>query len=179
MQPIVRRYPKHYLSSADCEEAKKVARLRVADAQRYCKVDYTADAGRTLDYHTQGALAELAFARWSGLPWTGRLFNVDQWKTRALRPRDVEPFEVRSRPMRGKDLPARPHDDDGAIYVLCWTHRLPMVGFVGWAYGREIKQHRLNTSKVPAHYMPWRTTHSFDDEPVRSIIRGATARVAL
>lgn len=171
----MRRFPRHTLSRVDYEEAKEVAQLRVADAQKLCKVDYTADAGRTLEYHGRGAMAELAFSRLSGLPWTGRLFTADQWKNPATRPRDVAPFEIRSRPQREKDLAVRPHDDDDAIFVLSWTHRLPMVGFVGWAFGREIKKHPLCPVKVPAHYMPWRMTHSFDEEPVRSILAGARA----
>lgn len=82
--------------------------------------------------HIEGALGEIAFAKWANLFPSGAF---------TLNAVDVGRFEVRTRSRQGYDLIVHPKDKDDAIFILVvgidGTYELQ-----GWIRGADAKQQR-------------------------------------
>lgn len=79
--------------------------------------------------HIEGALGEMAFAKWSGSFWSGahKKFAADVGKT-----------EVRTRSKSWYELIIHPHDDDDARFYLL-TGQNGQYTIMGWITGKEAK----------------------------------------
>lgn len=86
----------------------------------------------SVDFHINGALAEVAVAKHFRLPWqVGTVGGIDVGGK----------IEVRSRPIPGPgtDIGIRPHDRDDLPYVLVHVHADSTIKLIGWLYGRDGK----------------------------------------
>lgn len=81
----------------------------------------------------EGALGEVAFAKWSGIYWSGNF--------RDLRADDVGDFQVRTADNHRKKLILHPPDRDNRIFVLL-TGIAPRFYIRGWIEGRDGKLQR-------------------------------------
>lgn len=84
----------------------------------------------------QGAIAEYAFCKHYGLPWTSRLWADEEWKKRR-NDGDVGIVQIKSC-ARHLHKMIIPKIDPTAIYVLVSLHKLPIAVLSGWCYGKEI-----------------------------------------
>ena len=96
------------------------------------------DAAVHRQQHIDGAVAERAFAKWSGLPWTGKDITTFAGADVGMN------VQVKFRPNPAQpDLSVRAKDNSEHIYVL--AHR-PVKGdpllvrFVGWIRGSMAKR---------------------------------------
>ena len=78
-----------------------------------------------------GAIAEMAFAKWSGKFWSGAIGN--------LKARDVGGFQVRSVRDDGRRLILHPTDDDDDIFVLMtgFDREWRVSGFIQARFGKN------------------------------------------
>ena len=95
------------------------------------KPAYGARADRDWQYHSEGALKEMAFAKWANLYWNGNLGQLSL--------SDVgQKFEVRGRPNHANDLIIRTGDPVDKFYILV-TGLNGHYRIQGWISGEEGK----------------------------------------
>ena len=106
--------------------------MRRVSALRRGRADLYPDASRPMwDRDINGALAEVAVAKWMGVFWSGTVGRVDL--------PDVGNLQVRSKTQDGDRLVVRPDDDDADIFVSVLVQP-PQYRLCGWLYGREAKR---------------------------------------
>jgi len=108
-------------------------------------------AGAGLDegwqLHVEGALGELAFAKWRGIFWTG---------AGSIKAPDVGGYGVRTRSNHGYELIIRDDDDDDRRFVLL-TGRNGTYKVHGWIHAKDAKQERWRQThggRSPAYFVP-------------------------
>lgn len=93
--------------------------------------------------HIQGAGAELAFHRVTGLPWHAQILTIEEWeahrKNRPINVGDVGPFEIRSTRTPHGPLKLYSRDREGSPFVLVHMDEFPLVKIVGWYLARDGK----------------------------------------
>lgn len=104
--------------------------------------------------HIGGASAELAVAKWSGLPWSGRLMEGDTFdRYRQAGRADVgEDIQVRARRKHwyGLIVYKKSTDLPNHRFVLACMHRFPpVVELIGWMWGIEAKKPQYWRDDVP------------------------------
>jgi len=83
------------------------------------------------DHDVNGAIAELACAKWAGVYWNGTIGETTL--------PDVGPWQIRSKIEDGHRLVIRPTDSDNEKYVSVLV-TLPTVVLCGWMWGHEGKE---------------------------------------
>jgi len=94
---------------------------------------YGASNESAWDNDINGAVAELACAKWANTFWNGTVGITTA--------SDVGPWQVRSKVVDGHRLVVRPTDDEGAVFISALV-LIPRVILCGWLLGREAKQDR-------------------------------------
>ena len=89
--------------------------------------------------HIDGACAELAVAKFLGIPYDGGMIGN-------LGEPDVGPYQVRSTSYATGCLLVRDKDDPDEIFIMAIT-KLPKIILCGWMYGHEAKQDKFLTDK--------------------------------
>ena len=107
----------------------------------------------------QGAKAELAVAKYFGLPWTGRLFTVAGFKSYLSQDgHDVGPLEVKSTVIANGPMRLPTDTPDEAPHVLVYPLSNNTFEMVGWCLGKEGKQakylSRPQGLEEPCYYVP-------------------------
>jgi hypothetical protein len=104
--------------------------------------------GEGWNTHIEGAAGELAFAKATGLYWSGNLGN--------LAADDVGPFQVRTRSRHEFDLILHDTDPDDRAFVLM-TGLLPNYVVRGWIFARDgkLREYWKDPAKGrPAYFVP-------------------------
>lgn len=107
-------------------------------------------ADRGWQVHIEGALGEMAFAKWRNRFWSGSLGD--------LRAADVGPVQIRTTVKHTNCLLLHKEDPDDAPFVLV-TGAGPTFVLRGWIYGREGKRPEFWRDPVggrPAFFVPQR-----------------------
>jgi hypothetical protein len=110
----------------------------------------------------EGALGELAFAKWLGIEWEA---TVDTYKAP-----DVAVFQVRTIGGDGHSLLVREDDKDSSPFVLMYG-RLNKYQVVGWIKGERAKQSQWlqhHAGRPEAWFVP---QHELRPIPLESIQR--------
>ena len=123
------------LTDEEMNYAREIGLVRNRDAKRLGLPDKHGFSGQGDNIHALGASAELAFARFCGVPWeaTNLTFKAP----------DVGSVQVRGRSLRGYDLIIREDDDLEAPFVLV-VGRNPFY-IMGWIIGSEAAQEDSQT----------------------------------
>lgn len=108
--------------------------------------------GNGWQYDCDGALGELAFAKWGNIFWDG---SVNTFKSYP----DVGIFEVRTTYHRKGHLILREGDKfDDTIYVLVLSCDFPVFEIVGWIYGKIGRKEKwkkvVDKHEKPAYFIP-------------------------
>ena len=112
--------------------ATNAGTMRRISALKSGRVDLQPDAcPPSWDRDINGALAELAVAKWAGVFWSGTIGRIDL--------PDVGRLEVRSKVKDGDRLVIRPDDKDESIYVSVLV-QAPMCWLCGWLRAREARR---------------------------------------
>lgn len=82
------------------------------------------------DNDINGAIAELACAKWANVYWSGTVGLTTS--------RDVGGWQVRSKVVEGHRLVVRPTDKDDEVFISALV-QVPNVVLCGWLYGHEAK----------------------------------------
>lgn len=153
------------LDEKDFEIGYGLGLLRVSESERLgCSTRLT-PAGRqkVIDINVLGALGEMAFAKWLGVPF---IATVNTFKTRP----DVGGFEVRTAGFHNGKLIIRDDDLDTRPYVLVTSTHPPSLEFRihGFLLGKDGKKEKWLTDggngRAPAYFVPQSELHSFDDQ---------------
>lgn len=99
--------------------------------------------------HIEGALGELALAKYLGKYWDG---SVNTFKRQG----DVGQIQVRTRSRDDFELLVRPDDRDEDIFVLV-VGQAPRYRVVGWIRGSEAKRPEWQQTygqRPPAYFVP-------------------------
>lgn len=105
----------------------------------------------------EGALAEMAVAKWQGVYWSGQ---------EGQNARDVLGYEVRQTSYDNGHLLLHPDDPDDARYILI-TGQLGSYVIRGWIDGRDGKQQKFwnsNYTREPAFAVPQSDLWEFEPE---------------
>lgn len=121
---------------------RRVTALRKGLSGRYGATDEGA-----WDHDVNGALAELAVAKWAGVFWSGTIGRIDL--------PDVGTWQVRSKVRPEHRLVVRPDDADDAVFISVLV-RAPQCVLCGWLYGDQAKQAQWIVSKdrPPMYFVP-------------------------
>jgi hypothetical protein len=106
-------------------------------------------------YHIEGALGELAFAKFIGAFWSGSMGD--------LRADDVQTWQVRTRSLHYGQLILHPHDPDDRRFVLV-RGVVPAFTIVGWILGADGKRPEFWADPAggrPAFFVPETALHRF------------------
>ena len=155
------------LSSVELENAKEAGtgRNEINCAARHTPAEV---AKRFLVNNIQGARAELAVAKYFGLPWTGRLFTAAGFREyQAKGGHDVGPLEVKSTRRADGCMRLPQNTPDGSPHVLVFAHGEDTYEIIGWCFGKEGKQaqyltHPRNHGK-PYYLVPRTVLRSIDE----------------
>ena len=127
-------FPVVVLTEEDREAARACARRMVSDAQAHGAMDRFGKDD--LAAHAHGALAEIAFARFLGVPW--ECHSLDWAKA------DVAGYEVRAIPPRQRTvyIKAKPNDpDERKVVVVLLLANYTEAMVLGWMTAGEIRSH--------------------------------------
>jgi hypothetical protein len=137
------------LTHADLAYGEEIGRSR-SDANGE-HVDGIIDPHRMpVDIDIQGAIAELAFTKYYGAPWTGRLWTRAEWEQRRQEG-DVGPVQIKSvRALHHKMIlqSSQRHVFD-CPYVLVSLHKLPIAVMSGWCMSTFAMQPRFMNPTLP------------------------------
>jgi hypothetical protein len=92
---------------------------------------YGASSVGAWDHDINGAIAELACAKWANVYWNGTVGLIGA--------PDVGRWQIRSKVSSDHRLVVRPTDANDEIFVLVLL-QLPNVQLCGWLYGADAKQ---------------------------------------
>jgi len=116
---------------------------------------YGASDESAWDNDINGAIAELACAKWANVFWSGHVGITTA--------PDVGPWQVRSKIVRGHRLVVRPTDEDNAVFVSALV-QIPSVFLCGWLFGHEAKKEQwLKT------YPPKPPMYFIEDQHLKSM----------
>ena len=106
-------------------------------------------------YHTIGVLGEVAFAKWSGLPWL-----APKGANYIRECSDVGTMEVKTRYLgSGPDIYARFNEVDkyspDQLYVLAWSDAKRKVYLVGYTSLGTIVDYGTYDPRWEAYILPW------------------------
>jgi hypothetical protein len=144
------------LTDSEVEMAAQVGLRRQLEALRKGLPDKHGYEGDGWGIHIEGALGELALAKFLGVYWDG---SVNTFKTKG----DLGETEVRTRSRSDYDLIVREDDREDAVYVLV-VGKAPAYRVVGWMLGKEAKQDRWVRTyggRTPAYFVPQAALHPF------------------
>lgn len=132
---------------------------------------YGAEDSRGFQYMMDGALGEIAVAKWLGLYWNGQVGN--------LLAADVGSIQVRATRRAPPDLILHPRDKDEDVFVLVGLTGNQAIIF-GWCLGVEGKDRRYWEDRYnndrPAYFVPLSADplKPFDETWERFISRNKT-----
>ena len=127
--------------------------------------------GSGWEIHVEGAAAELAFARFRNLYWSGSVNTFRQGG-------DVGPVQVRCRSQSHFDLIVRDGDRDEDVFVLV-TGAIPRFEIVGWIRGGDAKQpqwRQEHGGRPSAFFVPQSALQPFE---ARAMIGAKLANIKL
>lgn len=113
----------------------------------------------TWQQHIEGALGEMAFAKWRNLYWSG---SVNTFQNGG----DVGAIQVRTGSKPGHRLIIRESDKDEDVFVLL-TGRAPTYTIHGWIRGRDAKRPEWRTDPGGhgiAFFVPQEALHALRAE---------------
>lgn len=113
--------------------------------------------------HCDGAIGELAFAKYLGVYWGGSVGTF-------LTVPDVAAYEVRTNAAHWGDLIIRERDKaDETAYVLVLSHAIPTFTMAGWMTGADARQdkwyRRGDVSRPPAWFVPQSALRPMEELP--------------
>lgn len=97
------------------------------------------EESKTWNMNVEGAAAEAAVAKATGLYWDG---SVNTFK----RGGDVMGMEVRSSDLTGASLIVRPDDSPNGVFILV-IGEAPRFDVIGWISGKDAMQEKWFTNK--------------------------------
>lgn len=119
-------------------------RISAVKAGRFARYGAT-DAG-AWDHDVNGALAEMAVAKWAGVFWSGTVGQVDA--------ADVGRLQVRSKVDPGHRLVIRPTDIDDEVFISVLVS-IPQCKLCGWLTAREAKRDEwlVSVNRPPMYFV--------------------------
>lgn len=137
------------LTWSELMQAAQVGVMRQVQNLREGRVDrYGASDLNGWTPHIEGAIGEMAVAKWMGLYWSGALGDLDA--------DDVGQLQVRASAGQSARLILHPSDPDDRAFVLV-TGRGPAVQINGWIVAEDGKQQQWWTDPAggrPAFFVP-------------------------
>lgn len=152
---ITHRPIQKWLSPDEMEVARLEGQAR-HDATQRRGARNNGPQGDFLTQHVLGVMGEIAFSKWSGLPWTASKGGTYD----ALTP-DVGNCEVRTRSTNSdRDMTVKANAQNkyppSRIYVLTWAHpKMRRVLLVGYTSLGEIFDHGAYRKDWNAMVYPW------------------------
>lgn len=152
------QYPTIKLTESEIIIAGSVCVQRYAQNLTNGKKEmYGAEDRFGFQYMMDGALGEMAAAKWLGRYWNGSVGN--------LLAADVGDFQIRTTRRSSAELILHDADKDADIFLLLYLFR-DMVAIAGWCYGIEGKQPEYwrDDIKRPAYFVPHHSMKGFGQE---------------
>lgn len=137
------------LTWSECLLASQIGMLRQIESLKKGLPDKHGFDGLGWDVHIEGAMGELAVAKYLGVYWSG---SVNTFKNLP----DVDSLEIRTRSKPEYELIVRENDSDDSVFVLV-TGKCPKYTLVGCIPGAQAKSpqwRKTHGGRPPAYFVP-------------------------
>ncbi len=130
------------LTTEETNEAISVAKDRSRSQHENGRPD-TSVIGNGIEADTQGCKAELAASKALSIPWTGKFFEIEEWKKlRSAGPiDDIGKLQVRSTRYNSGSLLLHRTDKDDDVFILVIAND-PEYTLAGWIAAKDGKQEK-------------------------------------